>query len=58
MEVNTKELYKGCGVLEEVVRFLSDYGFIMKDINMTPHGWGDAFFENTRSYPISPYGQD
>lgn len=45
MEVNTKELYEGCGVLEEVTNFLHVHGFVMKDINMTPHGWGDALFE-------------
>lgn len=47
LEVNTKELYKGCGLLEDIIKFLSFYNFKMKDINMTSHGWGDAFFERT-----------
>lgn len=45
MEVNTKEIYEGCGLLPDIIKYLSKYGFTMKDINMTQHGWGDAFFE-------------
>lgn len=43
-EVNTKELYKGCGLLHELDNWLSARGFERKEINMTPHGWGDAFY--------------
>jgi hypothetical protein len=44
LEVNTKELYAGCGLLHEVVDLLDKHGFVMRDIIMTPHGWGDAYF--------------
>ncbi len=44
MEVNTKELYKDCGLLHDVMKYLYDRNFIMIDIRLTPHGWGDALF--------------
>lgn len=44
LEVNTKELYAGCGLLSEVLEFLGQHGFKLKDLNMTQHGWGDAYF--------------
>jgi hypothetical protein len=44
LEVNTKEIYAGCGQLSDIVDFLQPYGFVMKDINMTHSGWGDAVF--------------
>lgn len=56
IEVNTKQLYEGCGLFQDVINFLSFYNFKIKDINLTQHGWGDAYFENddvtdTISYP-------
>lgn len=44
LEVNTKELYESCGLLPEIIEYLNNYNFEMKDINMTQHGWGDAYF--------------
>jgi len=44
LEVNTKELYQSCGLLPEIQDYLARYNFEMKDINMTRHGWGDAYF--------------
>lgn len=44
LEVNTIEVYQGCGRLGEVQSLLARHGFKMVDIHMTPHGWGDAFF--------------
>lgn len=44
LEVNTAELYRGCGQLDEVQAFLSHYGFRMADVCMTHHKWGDALF--------------
>ena len=44
LEVNTKELYAGCGLLPEIIEYLKLYGFEMRDIIMTQHGWGDAYF--------------
>lgn len=47
-EVNTKELYEGCGLLGEMDEWLSARGFERKEISMTPHGWGDAFYIRQR----------
>lgn len=44
IEVNRAELYKGCAQFEDVVNYLYDYGFELKDIRWTGAGWGDAFF--------------
>jgi len=43
-EVNTKHLYRGCALLAELDSFLSGRGFVRREINMTEHGWGDAFY--------------
>jgi FkbM family methyltransferase len=42
LEVNTKELYKGCALLHDLEAYLSDFKRV--EIKMTPHGWGDAFY--------------
>lgn len=47
LEVNEKELYTGCGLLSEVDEYLKEKGFTRVEINMTPHGWGDAFYTRT-----------
>jgi hypothetical protein len=47
MEVNTKELYNGCALLDEIKEFLKPYGFVLKDLQMTKHGWGDGYFAKT-----------
>jgi len=44
LEVNTDELYVGCGKLDTIRHLLQLHGFVMTDINMTQHKWGDAFF--------------
>jgi FkbM family methyltransferase len=44
IEVNTKELYKGCPLVEDIDFFLFQRGFERKEIKMTQHGWGDAFY--------------
>ncbi len=44
LEVNEKELYEGCGLLSEIDVFLQNFRFKRVEINMTPHGWGDAFY--------------
>lgn len=40
LEVNEKELYKGCGLIDEIDTFLAAYGFKRILTNMTSHGWG------------------
>jgi hypothetical protein len=44
LEVNIKELYQGCSLLPEINEFLKGFGFEQKEIKMTHHGWGDAFY--------------
>lgn len=43
-EVNKKELYKGCVLLPELDRWLAGKGFMRVELEMTPHGWGDALY--------------
>jgi len=43
-EVNIKELYKGCAKLSEIDEFLAPFGFSRVELEMTQHGWGDAFY--------------
>jgi FkbM family methyltransferase len=48
-EVNTQEVYKGCGQLHELDDFLSTAGFERQLIRMTDAGWGDALYVRTRA---------
>jgi hypothetical protein len=44
LEVNEKELYKKCGLINEIDTFLFQYNFKRVLTNMTAHGWGDALY--------------
>ena len=44
LEVNEKELYKKCGLIEDIDLFLSQYNFKRIITRMTEHGWGDALY--------------
>jgi FkbM family methyltransferase len=44
LEVNEKELYKGCGLIGEIDSMLAEYGFNRVATNMTVHAWGDALY--------------
>lgn len=44
LEVNEKELYKNCGLINEIDTFLLQYNFKRVLTEMTPHGWGDALY--------------
>lgn len=44
LEVNEKELYKNCGLIQDVDSFLLQYGFKRVLTKMTSHGWGDALY--------------
>lgn len=44
LEVNEKELYKGCALLTEMDAFLEERGFRRVDMVMLHHGWGDALY--------------
>jgi hypothetical protein len=44
LEVNEKELYRGCALVGEIDAFLLEYGFKRVLTKMTEHGWGDALY--------------
>lgn len=44
LEVNTKELYENCALLNDIDSYLKTFGFNRETILMTTHGWGDAFY--------------
>ena len=44
LEVNEKELYKNCGLIDEIDVFLAQHNFKRVLTNMTQHGWGDALY--------------
>ena len=44
LEVNEKELYKNCGMIQEIDEFLQEYKFARVLTSMTRHGWGDALY--------------
>jgi len=44
LEVNEKELYKGCGLIDEMDAFLAEYQFERVLTKITGHGWGDALY--------------
>jgi len=44
LEVNEKELYKKCALIDEIDLFLSQYQFKRVLTKMTIHGWGDALY--------------
>ena len=44
IEVNVKELYKSIKLLPELDKFLESKGFKRKELKMTKHGWGEAFY--------------
>lgn len=43
-EVNTGEVYKNCTKLDELDRYLDNYGFERVEIEMTEADWGDALY--------------
>jgi hypothetical protein len=44
LEVNEKELYKGCALIDEIDEFLSKHNFKRVLTKITQHGWGDALY--------------
>lgn len=43
-EVNSKEVYKGCGLIEDIDTLLFEYGFIRVETLWTDKNWGDALY--------------
>jgi FkbM family methyltransferase len=44
LEVNTEEVYKECGLIDEIDSFLATYNFKRIITTITPFGWGDALY--------------
>lgn len=44
LEVNQKELYKGCPLIQDIDLFMGIKGFDRKETKMTGNGWGDALY--------------
>jgi FkbM family methyltransferase len=45
LEINEKEVYKNCGLLNEIDSFLFNYNFSRKEKKLwNDHPWGDAFY--------------
>lgn len=45
IEVNERELYLGCPMVEEIDEYLERFGFVGREVKMTKAGWGDKFYE-------------
>ncbi len=43
-EINFKEMYAGCGLVDEIDGFLADYGFERRKTHDAGLGWGDALY--------------
>jgi FkbM family methyltransferase len=46
-EVNTSYVYDGCCLIEDIDRYLTQFGFVRTETNMTMCQWGDSFYINT-----------
>jgi FkbM family methyltransferase len=44
IEVNERELYKGCALVGDIDEYLGRFGFVGKEVKMTGAGWGDKFY--------------
>ena len=44
LEVNNRELYKKCGLINDIDAFLSQYNFKRVLTHISKHGWGDALY--------------
>jgi len=47
LEVNSEELYKGCGLITDIDHYLAVYGFKRVLTKMTEFNWGDALYVKT-----------
>lgn len=54
IEVNQRELYKGCPLVGEIDEYLGQRGFVGVETCMTKFGWGDKFY--IRSEPKTEIG--
>jgi len=43
-EVNQKELYENCALVDQIDEYLKKYNFVRETTVWTQHGWGDALY--------------
>lgn len=44
IEVNERELYKGCPLVADIDSFMGMKGFLARETKMTKNGWGDKIY--------------
>ena len=44
LEVNTEEVYKGCALMNDIDKYLLDFGFKRVLTKVLEYGWGDALY--------------
>lgn len=49
LEVNSEEVYKGCGLINEIDSYLANHKFKRVLTHMTEWGWGDALYLKSSS---------
>lgn len=49
VEVYKKELYKGCAMYGDVIRYLLNHGFYEEKVEWRGITWGDSYFRKTNS---------
>jgi FkbM family methyltransferase len=45
IEVNERELYKGCPLVKDIDAYLARYGFVAMETKMMKQGWGDCYYQ-------------
>jgi len=54
LEVNTKPMYEGCALIDEMDAFMKEAGFVRLLTKMAgSHGWGDALYVNEKQFAQS-----
>lgn len=48
LEVNKEEVYKGCGLINEIDDYLKQYGFKRIETQWTNNNWGDAYYSRIK----------
>jgi len=43
-EINTNFLYENCSLVDEIDKYLENFGFLRTETHMTPFEWGDALY--------------
>lgn len=44
IEVNERELYKGCPLIDNITDYMKKFGFALAEKKITNWGWGDALY--------------